>query len=380
MPELSVRELSWGKERDAIVALRVRVLSNQDQSGFFEEQPVTDALDDERGTLHFAAFEGQRAVGAVRLCSAEVRAWFLPQQLEGLGVTAVSRLEVAPDRAVEGVMAPLFCEAYQRARAIGSLAWVAVVLADEVPRWTDLGFVAARIDVRPPWRGLIMDLADVVHLRTIGSPLAAVAQRYINTDDHKERIAALRGPPEALETAPHLRPEPRAEPGVWVLSDEALAEPRLLEAVDRPLLKAILGRSPVSLLDAGAVIPLEDGALLEVVDGELVVEAEEPVPLLRVRRREVLGVEALAALRSRQVNLRALRATRVLSLSPADLDLVSEEAPELALGLYRNACSGLRRSLRRATDQLRALANEQAAADGRPRRRATVPRILARTA
>ena len=356
-----VGEIQWQANKTSIRELTFRNVRRQSPSTIVARRPAAaaQAADDAPDTRHLAAFSAAGAlVGTVRLApvagEAARREWELGAMPAGFVVAELLGLAVADDACDTSLPMELLSAAYERARSLGCHALVARVWVEQVMMYEAMGFYRYQVGYQDPERGfvvpMLLNLHDVAYLRLVESPLARLAQRYMNPDEHgPELLSRFRD--VVAETRP-----PRTRHGTT--PSEAVADaPHGLD-LDVDALVARLGQSARQRLGVGTRLmapdlPSRDIYLL--VHGTLGILAEgEVVPTLYLNPGDVVAETAFAAAGvGAALSIVTLTECTVVRMTAGDLERIVAADPAFGARLLHTLLVGVSARLGRHLAQWR---------------------------
>jgi GNAT superfamily N-acetyltransferase len=357
-----VREIQWQDNKTSIRELTFRNVRRRAPSTIVAQRPAAadQAADGAPDTRHIAAFGADGGlIGTVRLAplatEAARRGWDLGGMPTGFKVAELLGLSVAEEARDTPLPAELVAAAYERARSLGCHALVARVWIEQVMMYEAMGFYRYHAGHNDPERGfvvpMLLNLHDVAYLRLVESPLARLAGRYLNPDEHGPTLLA-RFADVIAETRPPSR-------GAREPAARAPTAPRSSSELDVDALVALLGQSARQRLGVGTRLlapdlPSRDIYLL--VHGTLGLLAPgEVVPSFYLEGGDVVAETAFAAA-GEAVGLSIVTLTEctVVRMTARDLDRVIAADPTLGAQLLKALLVGTAARLARHLGQWRA--------------------------
>ncbi len=373
---ISVREVAWQDRRFDIERFRSRVRSEAgDRPGARGgcREPVPErTLDALRSTHHLCALvdthdEDDQIAAHVLLHpmpSEELSRFEMEHLDEALRVWMLSGFAVAVEHHNGLAAVKLFEAVYERARGLGADVLLVDVGPDKVLMFEALGFFRATAgrrlddgDFRVP---MLLNLQDVAYLRRVGSPLAAIGQRYLNPNAHGDRLLASLGgivqetrPPRRAVVGPmEVDADPRADDE----GDDAPGE-GLLRQLDEFLVSGILARGLRQTVPRGTNLHASTGAegrIYYLVRGHVgLVPAGARAPIAYLDSGDVIAHTALAeGAATAPIRAEALSECTVLALCEADLEKIVHADPILGAQLMFKLLRGMVGRVSRTTQLL----------------------------
>lgn len=358
-----VREIPWRDNKTSIRELTFRDVRRRAPSTRVAMRPAAAAQssDAAKDTHHIAAFgtTGELA-GTVRLVpigsESERRDWQLAGMGRGFVVAELRGLSVAEEARDTPISVELVSAAYIRARSLGCHVLVARVWVEHVMMYEAIGFYRYHAGHNDPRRGfvvpMLLNLHDASYLRLIGSPLAKVAARYLNPDDHGAELLRRFADVVAETRPPRSRGSAEATPELGLAHDAGDLD------LDVDALVAVLGQSSRQRLGVGTrlVAPdLPSRDIFIVVRGTLGLLAEgEVVPSFYLDAGDVIAESAFAPTAGQTgLSIVTLTECTVVRMTPAELDRVIHADVELGARVLRVLATGLSTRLARHLAQWR---------------------------
>ena len=358
-----VREVQWQDNKTSIRELTFRNVRRLSPSTVVAQRPAAaaQAVDGAPDTRHIAAFGPDGAlIGTVRLAplatEAARRGWDLGGMPAGFKVAELRGLSVADDARDTPLPVELVTAAYERARSLGCHALVARVWIEQVMMYEAMGFYRYHAGYNDPDCGfvvpMLLNLHDVAYLRLVESPLARLAGRYLNPDEHGPTLLA-RFADVLAETRP-----PRSR-GASKPAPDTSGAPRSGPQLDIDALVARLGQSARQRLGVGTRLLAPDLPTRDIyvlVHGTLGLLAPgEVVPSFYLEDGDVVAETAFAAADEMGgVSIVTLTECTVVRMTARDLDQVVAADPELGTQLLKTLLVGMSARMARHLGQWRA--------------------------